>query len=422
MLIDPSEFIGTQGITHLCTGGESPMLKTHGDAVHRFFEDKLLGEEGRRRLEVVSAECKEKVGRLFGVRPDDIGFLTSTSEGINLLVYALDWKPGDNVVVADVEFPSDVLPWTLLKDRGVELRIVENNNWRTDLEDLDQAIDENTRVVNVSHVSYFTGQRLPLPELSELVHRKNALLCLDVTHSAGAVPVEAQYADFVVSSCYKWLMAVHGVGIFYWNRERVPELNPPFVGWHTPAYLPDWKDPSAYVPREDASRFTPGNETWIGVYILDNALDCLLDIGIDRIEEHVLRPEHPRVGWPGGHGLGSHHAPGAGRTGGKRLLHRVGRQRGDPRPRGPERADLRCVRRRGQGPRVHPFLQYGPGRGPVPRSHAGDPGDPSGVQTRQRLQQGGRGGRKLTPENRIEKTALSYTPTTHETVMQIHGF
>ena len=289
MLIDQSEFIGTEGLTHLCTGGESPMLKTHGDAVHRFFEDKLLGEEGRRRLEVVSGECKEKVGRLFGVAADDIGFLTSTSEGINLLVYGLDWKPGDNVVVADVEFPSDVLPWTLLKKRGVELRIVENNNWRIDLDELDKAIDENTRVVNVSHVSYFTGQRLPLPELSDLVHRKNALLCLDVTHSAGAVPIEARYADFVVSSCYKWLMAVHGVGIFYWNRERVPELNPPFVGWHTPAFLPDWKEPSAYIPRADASRFTPGNETWIGVYILDNALDCLLGIGIDRIEDHVLR-------------------------------------------------------------------------------------------------------------------------------------
>ncbi len=288
MLTDPAGLVETRGITHLCTGGESPMLKTHVDAIQRFSEDKLVGEEGRRRFDAVSTECKKKIGSLFGVRPDDIGLLTSSSEGINLLVYGLDWKPGDNVVVADVEFPSDVLPWTLLKDRGVELRIVQNNNWRIDLEDIDKAIDEHTRVVNISHVSYFTGQRLPIPELAEIVHRKQAMLCLDVTHSAGAVPVEARHADFVVSSCYKWLMGVHGVGIFYWNRERVPELNPPFVGWHTPAYMPDWNDPAAYVPREDASRFTPGNETWIGVYVLDNALDCLLGIGIDRIEEHVL--------------------------------------------------------------------------------------------------------------------------------------
>ena len=289
MLIDPSKFIGTEGITHLCTGGESPMLKTHLDAVHRFSKDKLLGEEGRRLMEEVSLGCKEKVGRLFGVQANDIAFLTSTSEAINLLVYALDWNPGDNVVVADMEFPSDVLPWTLLKEQGVELKIVDNNNWRIDLESLDKAIDENTKVVNVSHVSFFTGQRLPLKELSEIVHRKNALLCLDVTHSAGVVPVEAQYADFVVSSCYKWLMAAHGVGIFYWNRERVPHLKPPFVGWHTPANMPDWKEPGAYVPRTDATRFTPGNETWIGVYILDNALDCLLGLGIEKIEEHALQ-------------------------------------------------------------------------------------------------------------------------------------
>lgn len=288
MLIDPSKFIGTDGITHLCTGGESPMLKTHLDAVHRFSKDKLLGEGGIARRLKVSEGCKEKVGRLFGVPATDIAFLSSASEAINLLVYALDWSPGDNVVVADVEFPSDVLPWTLLKEQEVELKIINNNKWHIDLDALDEAIDENTKVVNVSHVSYFTGQRLPLKELSEIVHRKNALLCLDVTHSAGVVPIEAQYADFVVSSCYKWLMATHGVGIFYWNRERVPNLKPPFVGWNTPASMPDWRDPSNYIPRKNATRFTPGNENWLGVYILDNALDCLLGIGIEKIEEHVL--------------------------------------------------------------------------------------------------------------------------------------
>ena len=147
MLIDPSKFIGTEGITHLCTGGESPMLKTHLDAVQRFSEDKLLGEEGRRLMEEVSLGCKEKVGRLFGVQANDIAFLTSTSEAINLLVYALDWNPGDNVVVADVEFPSDVLPWTLLKEQGVDLKIVDNNNWHIDLDALDKAIDENTIIL-----------------------------------------------------------------------------------------------------------------------------------------------------------------------------------------------------------------------------------------------------------------------------------
>ena len=109
-----------------------------------------------------------------------------------------------------------------------------------------------------------------------------------MTHAAGVVPVEARYADIVVSSCYKWLMGVHGVVIFYWNRERLPDLDPPFLGWHTPASLPDWRDPSSYIPPADASRFEPGNQGFISVYILDNSLDCLMNIGMDRIEPYAL--------------------------------------------------------------------------------------------------------------------------------------
>ena len=297
MLINPSEFIGLEGITHLCAGGETPMFKSHLDTVDRFFRDKLLGEEGRGKFEAVSYRCKEKVADLFQVKADDIAFLSSTSEGINLLVHGLDWKPGDNIIVSDVEFPSDVLPWTRLKDRGVALRIVRNKDWRTELDALSEAMDDRTRLVALSHVSYFTGQRLPLKALSDMVHSHGALLSLDVTHSAGVVPVEAEYADIVVSSCYKWLMGVHGVGIFYWNRERLPDLQPPFVGWHTPALMPDANDPSSFIPRKDASRFTPGNETFVGVYILENALDELHKIGIPNIEAHVLRLS--RLIWEG---------------------------------------------------------------------------------------------------------------------------
>lgn len=288
MLISPSEFIGLEGLTHLCAGGETPMLKTHMDAVRQFFEDKVLGEESRDRQEVVSRRCKKKVAQLFGVEGDDIAFLASSSEGVNLLAHALPWQPGDNAVVADVEFPSDVLPWTRLRDRGVEVRIVENQGWEINPDAIDAMIDRHTRVVVISHVSYFTGQRQSLKDLSDLVHAREALLHVDATHAAGVVPVEAGYADTLVSSCYKWLLGVHGVGIFYWNRERLPDLAPPFVGWHTPLILPDWKNPGDYTPRPDAGRFEAGNQGFISVYILDNALTRLLEIGIPAIESYVL--------------------------------------------------------------------------------------------------------------------------------------
>lgn len=160
MLIPKTDFIGLDGVVHLAAGGESPMLKSHREAIERFMDDKALGEPGRHRFEITYRKCKEKAAKLLGGNPDDYALLSSSSEGINLLAHALDWKSGDNVVVADIEFPSDVLPWTVLKEEGVEVRIVRKRDWSIHLEDIEAQMDDRTRVVPASHLSYFTGHRL----------------------------------------------------------------------------------------------------------------------------------------------------------------------------------------------------------------------------------------------------------------------
>src|SRR5688572_8488249 len=108
MLIPKSDFIGLEeGIAHLCAGGETPMLKSHQAAIERFLADKALGELSRERLAATYRRCKEKVAWLLEVSPEEIAFLSSSSAGINLVAHALEWRPGDNVVVCEVEFPSD---------------------------------------------------------------------------------------------------------------------------------------------------------------------------------------------------------------------------------------------------------------------------------------------------------------------------
>jgi selenocysteine lyase/cysteine desulfurase len=149
-------------------------------------------------------------------------------------------------------------------------------------------MDNRTRLVVVSEVSYFTGQRFPIRRLSEMVRGSNALLCVDATHAAGAVRVDAGYADILVASCYKWMLATHGVALFYWNRDRLPDLQVPFLGWHSGVSLPDWRRPTEVALRQGADRFEAGNVGFISIYILDNALDHIFRIGIPVIENHVL--------------------------------------------------------------------------------------------------------------------------------------
>ncbi|MEM7336218.1 MAG: aminotransferase class V-fold PLP-dependent enzyme, partial [Chloroflexota bacterium] len=155
-------------------------------------------------------------------------------------------------------------------------------------EDIAAQIDERTRVVAMSHVSMFTGQRIDYKALSKIVRASNALFLLDASHSAGVVPVEASYADIMVASCYKWLLGVHGTAVFDWNRSRLPDLTPPFLGWNSTTLHPSWETPTTFAIHEDANRFLAGNPSFISLYILNNALDYLLALEGASIEAHAL--------------------------------------------------------------------------------------------------------------------------------------
>ena len=288
-LLNKSLFIGLEEVVHLAAGGESPMLKSHRDMLEKFALDKATGETARDLEAEMTEKVRSQCAELLSAKSEDITFLSSASDGINNVTYGLDWQEGDNVVIVDVEFPSGILPWTRLAEQGVEIRIVRHKDWYIDIADIEAQMDDRTRVVEISHVSMFTGQRIDVAKVSDLVRASNAILLLDVTHSAGVVPVEAQLADVAVSSCYKWLLGTHGTGIFYVNRERMPDFEPPFLGWNSPSQHGGWKAPTEFSLQPTAHRFQPGNANFLGIYILNNALNHLLDIGIKNIESHVLK-------------------------------------------------------------------------------------------------------------------------------------
>ena len=287
-LISKSEFIALDNIAHLATGGEAPMLRSHQQVLQQFLSDKSAGEPARDLQAQVMEQARGKCATLFKVPPQDLTFLSSATEGINTLCYGLQWQPGDNAVVADVEFPSDILPWANLKEKGVEVRVVRNRDWVIDEHDILSQIDEKTRVVAVSQVSMFTGQHMDVALLSRGIRDAGAIFLMDVTHAAGVVPVDASLADIAVSSCYKWMMATHGTAVFYWNRQTLPNLAPPFIGWASVAGGGGWKSPLEYTLPENADRFLAANPSYISLYLLNNALDYLLAAGEKNIHEHTL--------------------------------------------------------------------------------------------------------------------------------------
>jgi cysteine desulfurase / selenocysteine lyase len=287
-LLSKDLFVGLEGVAHLCTGGEAPWLKSHDEACRRFGVLKSGGMAGRDEMFAICARAKEGVGRLLGVGADQVAFLAHASEGLNQAVAAVDWRAGDNVVTIDLEFPSLVYPLARLREMGVEVRTVKARDFYVSMDDLAAAVDDRTRLMLVSQVSYLTGQRLDLAACAELVRAHGAWLAVDATHALGVAPVDGTLCDFVVSACYKWILATHGVGIFAYNPARVGDVAPNVIGWHSVEHRGGADDPLTVDLRPDASRFEAGNPSLLGVCVLQNALETQAPLSTTAVLAHAL--------------------------------------------------------------------------------------------------------------------------------------
>lgn len=286
-LVPSSRFVGIDDIAHLCTGGEGPWLRAQTEVYERFCRLKSGGYDGRTEIYAEGERCRQKMGVLWGVASDRIAFMPSAAEGMSWLARGVDWRPGDNVVTTNLEFPSVAYAWRNLREQGVEVRLVPHRSWVTEEEDLLGAVDERTRVLAVSHVSFYTGQCLDLDRLSK-VRERGVLLAVDATHSSGAMVVDAGLTDLTVSSCYKWLLATHGTAPCYVSPEGEAHTAATSFGWRNLQVWPPQAEER--LPDVDEKpmpeRMEPGNPAMLVVMHLGCSLDSLLDVGQETIQEH----------------------------------------------------------------------------------------------------------------------------------------
>lgn len=284
-LIAPDAFVGLERVTHLAAGGETPALRSHADAVGRFMADKSAGMPGRERLFETVGRVRSKAGRLLNMDAADVGFLLNASDGLTLAASELDAGAGDNVVVAAADFPSVVFAATGLKARGVAVRPAGDGLVAT-TGDYAAAVDDRTRAICVSHVSHLTGARQDLAALRALADTVGARLIVDASHALGAVPVDGRLCDVVVSCCYKWLLAVHGCGLFGVSAERWPDLTPRTVGWHSVIEAESREPIVGHRLKSGIERFESGNVPFLAIHVLENGLDHLMAIDAGAREAH----------------------------------------------------------------------------------------------------------------------------------------
>ncbi|WP_341953613.1 aminotransferase class V-fold PLP-dependent enzyme [Salinibacterium sp. TMP30] len=233
--------------------------------------------------------CRAQLAGLMGVNAQNIALVSSSSEALHRVVESIPWRTGGNVVSCDIEFPSVTLPLVSLKTRGVDVRIVANQEWRVSEDDIAASVDDNTQAIILSHVSYMSGSRFDLEKLSALARKVGALLIVDVTQSLGVVPVDATQADIVIASTYKWLLGAHGTGVVYIKDPESSLLQPEFVGWRSvqDMFAPDRFERFQLWP--DARRWELGYPGFPSLYMLESSLQYLTQYSPESIEKHILQ-------------------------------------------------------------------------------------------------------------------------------------
>jgi selenocysteine lyase/cysteine desulfurase len=220
---------------------------------------------------------------MVGAGEDEIAFLFSTSEGENVVVNALDFKAGDNVVVDDLVYPSTTVIYRRLQEtHGVEMRVVQNRDGAASVEDFAKLVDKRTRIISVAWVSNTSGYRHDIKALADLAHAHGAYLYADAAQFIGTAPVDvhALGIDFFTTGAYKWIMASLGIAPFYVRRELLDRIGAPNVGWMVAKTLPDYH----YQPYRNARKFEYSSPAYGQFYDVAAALAYLKSVGLDRIE------------------------------------------------------------------------------------------------------------------------------------------
>ncbi|TCO54312.1 aminotransferase class V-fold PLP-dependent enzyme [Actinocrispum wychmicini] len=241
-------------------------------------------------------EARFAVADLLGCAPEEIAFVPNTSTGIHLVADGMDWRPGDEVVVFERDFPANVHPWRALRDQGVRLAWVPMRAGGYLLDDVEAAIRPATRLVAVSHVNFATGFRIDLDAVCALAHQQGALVCVDAIQSLGTLPLSMARApvDFLAAGAHKWLNGPVGTGVFFCRASRLPLLRLP-AGWFGYAGANDMLAKGAghfsydlpLVPT--AAQAEGGMYNVLGMVGLAAALRELNQVGVETVAARIRR-------------------------------------------------------------------------------------------------------------------------------------
>jgi len=243
-------------------------------------------------------EVRAQVAAFINAEPDEIGFTTNTSSGMNLIVDALE-KHGE-VISCDLEFPVTTIAWM---HRRIPVHFVKSAGGVVLLEDIRAAMNTRTGVISMSYVQFSNGLRTDIEELATV--KNNHALVVNASQAAGVfdIDVKRMKIDALCATGHKWMRSGYGSGFVYISKELQAAARQRTIGWlsvHDPYGM---RNDEVHLRHDMSARAELGCPHFAGIFALGASTELMQSIGIANIEaralelNRVLTTRLNEIGW-----------------------------------------------------------------------------------------------------------------------------
>lgn len=256
----------------------------HNANVHRGIH--TLSDEATTAYE----NTRRKIAAFINCDYEEVIYTRNATEALNTIAFSYgrkNVKPGDRIVITQMEHHANHVPWLVLaKEIGAELIYIPiTSDGYLDLSHIHEIIDRRTRIVSVTHMSNVLGTINPIAEIAAMAHKVGAIMVVDGAQSVPHLPVNVQEldADFMAFSAHK-MLGPTGLGVLYGKRELL-QVMPPFEFGGEMIRKVTFED----VTWNDLPhKFEAGTPNIAGAYAFGAALDYLSALGMTNIRAHEI--------------------------------------------------------------------------------------------------------------------------------------
>lgn len=278
------QFPVTNNCVYLNTAAAGPLAESTANAGAAYYAQMMNDgdahwDEWLARRE----EIRAQVARFINAEPDEIGFTTNTSSGMNVIIDALE-RHGE-VISCDLEFPVTTIPWM---HRRVPVHLVKSVEGVVRPEDISAAMNVRTGVISMSYVQFSNGFRSNLEELGNSKGRH--VLVVNASQAAGAfeIDVKRMKIDALCTTGHKWMRSGYGSGFVYLSRELQAASHQRTIGWLSVQDPYAMRNNEVHLRHDLSSRSELGCPHFAGIFALGASIEMMQTIGPAPIETRAL--------------------------------------------------------------------------------------------------------------------------------------